>query len=243
MIWTRCFEARPFAAHRLVCFPHAGGAPYFFRGWSKGFEDIEVHAVCYPGRADRFGEPPEADLVHMARAIADELSQTPTASGDRRPLALFGHSMGAIVAYEVAAALEERGHEVARLFASGARAPHLTQAAAQTVWDDEAVASALVELGGTDAALLENREFAQLVIPVTKADFRMLAGYEPATRAPLSVAVTAFVGDADPRVSQEQAAAWEAATEGPFERWTLPGGHFYLDGSPPFDIVARTLER
>ncbi|MEU6115226.1 alpha/beta fold hydrolase [Streptomyces sp. NPDC047117] len=235
MMWTQCIEPRPFATRRLVCFPHAGGSPYFFRTWGKALSGYEVHAVCYPGRAERIAEPPAADLASMAREIAAAMAP----SAAERPTSFFGHSMGAIVAYEVACALEEAGHPIEHLFASAARAPQLLRATPDTAaaWDDEAIIGKLVELGGTDAELLHNPAFVDLVLPYIGADFRMLAGYESGRRAPLRCPVTALVGRADPQVGSDGVAAWRETTRGEFRMRTLPGDHFYLAAEPPFDII------
>ncbi|MFF8827762.1 thioesterase II family protein [Streptomyces sp. NPDC015131] len=234
-MWTQCAEARPFADRRLVCFPHAGGSPYFFRGWSKALTGFEVHTVCYPGRAERIAEPPATDLASMAADVAGAL--LPWLDG--RPTTFFGHSMGAIVAYEVVAALEAAGHAPAHLVASSARAPQLLRPDPDvaTTWNDESIARTLVELGGTDAELLRNPAFVELVMPYIGADFRMLASYGPGPRTPLRCAVTALVGDRDPRVPADGVAAWRAATRGPFRFRTVPGDHFYLAAEPPFGLI------
>ncbi|MET9554805.1 alpha/beta fold hydrolase [Streptomyces sp. NPDC006645] len=239
MLWTQCVEPRPFAARRLICFPHAGGSPHFFRGWARAFDGVEVHTVCYPGRAERFTEPCATDLVALARSVAEEL----LATGDTRPTVLFGHSMGATVAFETACALSEAGAEVSALVVSGARAPQLMTAdpAAATTWDEASVARTLVELGGTEPELLENRGFVELVMPYIGADFRMLARYAGRTNSPLTCPLTSLVGLSDPRVSRADAAAWQEATRGPFQLRTPPGEHFYLADAPPFDIVAQAL--
>ncbi|MBT2405505.1 MULTISPECIES: thioesterase II family protein [unclassified Streptomyces] len=239
MVWTQVVEARPFAAERMVCFPHAGGSPYFFRPWAKALGAYEIHAVCYPGRAERFAEECAAELVPMAREIAAEL----LASDDERPAVFFGHSMGAIVAYEVVRALEEAGSGVAHLFASGAKAPHLMTGdpVAAAAWDEESIARTLIELGGTDPELLNNRAFVELVMPYIGADFRMLAAYEGQPRPPLHCPVTAVVGDADPRVTTAHSAAWRESTRGPAVALTVPGEHFYLADRPPFGLIEEAL--
>ncbi|MFJ3962200.1 thioesterase II family protein [Streptomyces sp. NPDC090036] len=239
MVWTQVVEARPFAAERVVCFPHAGGSPYFFRSWGKGLGAYEVQAICYPGRAERFSEDCAEQLVPMAREIAAEM----LASGDERPTAFFGHSMGAIVAYEVVRALEEAGSGVGHLFASGARAPHLMAGdpVAAAAWDEASIARTLVELGGTEPELLNNRAFVELVMPYIGADFRLLAAYEGQPRPPLDCPVTAIVGAFDPRVTTAQSGAWRESTRGPFGALTVPGEHFYLAEEPPFALIEETL--
>ncbi|MEV5990800.1 alpha/beta fold hydrolase [Streptomyces sp. NPDC052115] len=239
MVWTQCAKPRPFAARRLVCFPHAGGSPYFFQAWAKELTDFEVHSVCYPGRAERMSEPPATDIRSMTGPIADSVEEL---LSDGRPTDFFGHSMGAAIAYEVAVALEERGHSLGHFFASGARAPQLMEpdAAAETTWDDEAVTETLVELGGTDTELLRNPAFVDMVMPYIRADFRMLASYGPERHVRLSCAVTALLGETDPRVSPRQADAWRESTRGPFRMRTVPGGHFYLAEDPPFAVLAAS---
>jgi surfactin synthase thioesterase subunit len=239
----RVRSARPGAAERLVCFPYSGGSPYFFRGWGKGLTRFEVYAVCYPGRAERVAEPPAAGLLAMARAIADELRPWLTDRPTARPTAFFGHSMGAVVAYEVARALADDGLRVSHLFASGARAPqlYLPEEDPAAVWDDVRILTTLEEMGQTDAELLRNPAFVELVMPYIRADLRMLAAYGGRVEEPLDAPVTALVGASDPWVSPEQAAAWRETTRGAFRLLTLPGDHFYLSGSPPFAVLEGAI--
>ncbi|MEV6684118.1 alpha/beta fold hydrolase [Streptomyces sp. NPDC051130] len=237
MAWTECSEPRPFAAQRLVCFPHAGGSSYFFRNWRKGLPETEVHAVCYPGRAHRFEEPPATDLVDMAGEIAASLRPLMD-----RPTALFGHSMGAVVAYETARILEAGGDRLVHLFVSGARPAHLVrQEARAAALDDESVIATLMELGGTDAELLDSQMFRSLVLPYVKADFHMLGAYVHRPGPPLHCPITALVGDADGRVTPEQAEGWGEHTDGGFRKQVVSGDHFYLAESPPYALVGERL--
>ncbi|MFF8290537.1 thioesterase II family protein [Streptomyces sp. NPDC016309] len=233
MVWTECGEVRPFAAARLVCFPHAGGSSYFFREWRKGLPEFEVHAVCYPGRADRFGEPTATDLVSMAGEIAEAVAPLMD-----RPTVLFGHSMGAVVAYETARALEAGGARPSHLFVSGARASHLLRADARAAgMDDESAIATLQELGGTDSELLEHPMFRELILPYIRADFQLLGAYEHRAGALLHCPVTAVAGLSDSRVTVDQVAQWADVTRGEFRQRMVPGGHFYLADSPPYDLV------
>ncbi|MGW1818009.1 thioesterase II family protein [Streptomyces sp. NPDC002125] len=226
------------ARRRLICFPHAGGSPYAFRGWGAGIDDCETYTVCYPGRAERIAEAPPDDLRTMAGEIADEIRSSP----DDRPTAFFGHSMGAMVAFETALALGRAGIRLSHFFASGSRAPHVMVPAAdpRAKWDDASVGAAILALGGTDAALLDNPAFTEIVMPYIKADFRMLAAYASRGPAVLDCPVTVLVGEDDPQVDADQAAQWRVVSRAGCAVHTVPGGHFYLADAAPFGIITRS---
>ncbi|MFJ8591193.1 thioesterase II family protein [Streptomyces sp. NPDC093598] len=233
--WLKCTAPRPDAASRLICFPHAGGSASFFHAWAEGLPAHEVHAVCYPGRAGRYGEPLPTGLPGLAADIAEAVRPLLD-----RPVAFLGHSMGAVVAYETARLLEAQGHRIGHLFASGARAPHLPHPEGPDAaeLDDDAVADALVALGGTDAELLADPEVRELVLPYVCGDYRMFDAYVHRPGPALRCDVTAIAGDGDPLVPEDRAAAWAALTEGRFTHHTVPGDHFYLVPHPPFALVA-----
>ncbi|HEX2316314.1 MAG TPA: alpha/beta fold hydrolase [Thermomonospora sp.] len=227
MTWFRCAETRPWASLRLFCFPHAGGSAVAYRSWAKETSTaVEVHAVQYPGRADRLTEPLVDDAHRLARLVAGAMAPLMD-----RPAALFGHSMGAVVAYETARLLEDRGLPPVHLFASGARPPHRRDVRDEdrvAGRDDDGVVAALTRLGGSDAEVLADPEMRELVLPYVRNDFRLIEEYEPRPGPALKAPVTALIGDADPHVDEERAAEWAAVTDGPFRLAVLPGGHFYL---------------
>ena len=202
---------------------------------------MEVHTVCYPGRAARIGDPPPTDLTAMAEEIAAAVESL---TGDDLPVALFGHSMGAVVAFESARLLQARGIGPSHLYASGSRSPHFSRVRPGTsadVYDDpDAVTAQLLALGGTDAELLADAAFRDLVLPYVLGDFRMFDAYEYRPDPQLTCPVTAIVGDADPQVSTVQSAAWREVTDGPFRHLTVPGDHFYLAHEPPFPLLTGT---
>jgi surfactin synthase thioesterase subunit len=224
--WLRCPDPRPWATTRLVCFPHAGGSAVAYRGWGKEASPaLEVHAVQYPGRADRIREPVMADARQAARLIAAALGPLTD-----RPLALFGHSMGAMLAYETALLLQSRGVPPVHVFLSGAPALHLWDDRDNPAdRDDEGLVAHLIELGGTDAGPLADPELRELVLPYIRADYRMIGNYrfrpEPRLKAP----VTGLAGDADPHGRVEKVARWAELTDGPFDLKVFPGDHFYLN--------------
>jgi pyochelin biosynthetic protein PchC len=241
MTWLHCPRHRPYARQRLVCFPHAGGSASFFRDWGPALPSVEVHTVCYPGRAARIGDPPPTDLTALAEEIAAAVEPL---TGDDLPVALFGHSMGSVVAFETARLLQARGAGLSHLYASGSRGPRLSRVRPEgsaDVYDDpDAVTAELLALGGTDAELLADPDFRDLVLPYVLGDFRMFDAYEYRPEPRLTCPVTAIVGDADPQVSTVQSEAWREVTDGPFRHLTVPGDHFYLAHEPPFTLLTGT---
>jgi pyochelin biosynthetic protein PchC len=234
--WLHCPTPLADPATRLVCFPHAGGSASFYRDWGRSLPGTEVHAVRYPGRAERITEPPETDLVRLARDIADALTHL-----DDRPLALFGHSLGAAVALETAAALEARGVQPVHVFASGSRDapyPDPEEWGGTDVEDDAAVVARLLTLGGTDPELAADPEFQELVLPYVRADGRMFHAYGPRTGPALRCPVTTITGDAD---EDADCRPWHRLTEGGLTERTVRGDHFYLVPEPPFALIREPL--
>lgn len=232
--WLHCPTPLPDPERRLVCFPHAGGSAAFYRDWGRQLPGTEVHAVRYPGRAERIAEPPATDLRVLARDIADAVE--PLAD---RPLLLFGHSMGAAVALETARRLQTRGAPPAHLIASGSRdAPYpeggdedLSEGEAE----DEAVVARLLALGGTDPQLAADPEFRELVLPYVRADGELFHGYTPREGDPaLCCPVTTIVGDNDPDADRRP---WHRLTTGPHREELVSGDHFYLVPRPPFGLL------
>jgi pyochelin biosynthetic protein PchC len=224
---------------RLVCFPHAGAGPTAYRGWAGLLpSDVELLAVCYPGRQDRFGEPFAASVRDLVDGIAAALVPLPAA-----PLALFGHSMGALVAYEVAARLEIT-HRVppAHLFVSGRGAPGRTRARNLYLMDDEALTAEVRRLGDLDPEVFAVPDLRDLVLSVLRADYRLIETHRPRPVAPLTTPVVAYVGDRDPGCPPDDARAWAEVTASTFTLRVFPGDHFYLVPRMP-DVVGDVLGR
>jgi pyochelin biosynthesis protein PchC len=235
--------ARP-ASVSLVCFPHAGGAAgTFFQLATRLAPDVAVYGVQYPGRQDRLDEPCVDDVVELAESITAELlkSRSTGVGAEARPerFALFGHSMGATVGYEVARRLEPAGLKPLALFASGRNAPALSGGRAESPTDDQALLAEIRELGGTDETVLEDPRYLPLIMPALRADYRAVRTYRHQAGPPLACPIVAVVGDADRRVSPDDARSWAAYTTGGFALRVLPGGHFYL--AEQTDAVARLV--
>ncbi|MEU4834210.1 alpha/beta fold hydrolase [Streptosporangium sp. NPDC023615] len=225
MTWLRCAVRRPAAAARLFCFTHAGGSAVAYREWHALLPaTVELHATQLPGRADRFAQAPPESM----EALVDALTEAMLPLLDRR-FALFGHSMGATVAYEVTRRLEARGLAPARLFVSGSTAPHdRRDTRALSTYDDDALVAELSKLGGTEVEILAHEAMREIVLPYVRADFRLLEAYRHRPGPPLRTPISVLVGDADPVVTPEQAKAWEARTFSEFSLKVFPGDHFYL---------------
>ncbi|MFH7598593.1 alpha/beta fold hydrolase [Streptomyces racemochromogenes] len=228
--WFRRYTTAPGNAPRLVCFPHAGGSATAYKSLALALApDVDVVSVQYPGRQDRFGEAPYTSLEPLVEAVSGELARA-LAAEPGRPYALFGHSMGALVAYETARRLERAALPAPRrLFASGRGAPHTRSGAHYRDYGDADVLAEVRRLSGTDQRLLDNPEILEMVLPALRADYRAVGTYTWSGGGPLATPVTALTGDSDPMVTLAEARAWREHTTGGFGLEVFPGCHFYLD--------------
>jgi len=235
----RRFHPAPAGEARLVCLPHAGGSASFFFPVSRALAPaVEVLAVQYPGRQDRRHEPPVDNIPDLADRIIDALRQL-----DDRPLALFGHSMGAVLGYEVALRLRDAGlPPPAHLFVSGRRAPSSDRRYQMPQVSDAQIVAELRTLSGTDTTMLADPEVLAMILPVVRADYRAVEKYRHDPDRRLDCPVTVLTGDSDPRVSIDEARAWAEHTVGPTDLHVLPGGHFFLVDQRD-DVVAILLRQ
>jgi medium-chain acyl-[acyl-carrier-protein] hydrolase len=209
---------------RLIAFPPAGASASVFRAWPDWLPpDIELWPVQLPGRQDRLREAPFTGVAPLVRSLAAELMLPP----DER-FALFGHSMGALVAFELARELRRRGGpRPSRLFVTSCRAPQLPRP--QPLLGglpDDALIYELRRLGGIPEEVVRDRELLDLIIPALRADVTLLERYVYAAEEPLAVPISAFGGWRDRSVNQADLSAWRAHTAAGFELRMLDGGHF-----------------
>jgi pyochelin biosynthetic protein PchC len=220
--WLRRYHEGADTRPTLVCFPHAGGAATFFFPLSQLLSaDVNVLAVQYPGRQARRTEP----CLTRIEDLADQVREVLAPYGS---VALFGHSMGAIAAFEVARRMRDEGVETTRLLVSGRSAPSRQVRTDLHTWDDDRIIAELRKLSGTDSRLLGDEEMMREALPVLRADYTAIESYRCPADAGLSCPVSVLLGDSDERVPVESALAWRDHTTGGFDSQVYPGGHFYL---------------
>ncbi|WP_247894546.1 thioesterase II family protein [Azospirillum sp. B510] len=240
-LWLEPEGGRPSAAMRLFCFAHAGGSAALYRSWCDRLPpDLEVCPVQLPGHGARVLEPP----FRRMDALLDALSVALAGLLDR-PFAIFGHSMGAIVAYAAAHALRGpggRGPE--HLFVSARTPPSRgTALASLHTRSDAGLVEVLHAFGGTPPAVLRNPEFLHSVLPVFRADLELLETYRLPAAPRLNCPITAFGGTDDPACDPDDLDTWAALTKTGYRRVLFPGGHFYLEPceSDLLAVIARDL--
>lgn len=215
---------------RLFCLPYAGGGAGLFHRLGRALPDwIEVVPVLLPGRDRRLREAPRREAHGLADELADGLA--PHLEEGGLPFALLGHSMGALLAFELERRLARRGAPApAHVFAAAFRAPHLPERnpTLHTLTDAE-LAAALGRLGGTPPEVLAHAELMRLVLPVLRADLELVETYRWREGPRCRAALTALGSSEDPLVGEAELAAWREVTDGPFRLRLVPGGHFFLE--------------
>jgi surfactin synthase thioesterase subunit len=194
---------------------------------------IEVSALQYPGRQDRHTER----RIHDIGELADRLHEV-IAPGWREGTAFFGHSMGAILAFEVARRLERKdGISPAALIVSGRRGPSTERIETVHRRPDAGLVGELQVLSGTDTAMLDDEDFVRMVLPAMRSDLTAIENYRYDMGPPVSCPILALTGDHDPKTTVEEVENWARHTSGPFDLKVYPGGHFYLN-----DRAAEVIE-
>jgi surfactin synthase thioesterase subunit len=223
--WIRRFHPATGSGARVVCFPHAGSSASFYFPVSRTLApEIEVVAIQYPGRQDRRLEP----CIDDAGRYADAVTAALLADGVDRDLVFFGHSLGALLAFEVTRRLEAGGTKVRHLIASGRMAPSRHRDDRVHERGDEGLLAEMRSLSGTDQKVLADPELLRMILPALRGDYRAAETYRQSPDAAVDCPITVLVGDTDPKVDAAEAADWSRHTRGGFELRTFPGGHFYL---------------
>jgi surfactin synthase thioesterase subunit len=223
----------------LVCLPFAGAGASFYRPWAKlAGAHLDVLAVQLPGRERRIDDEPHRDVPS---AVTEVLSDLRDVDG---PLALFGHSLGAVLGYELAHRLVAAGRPLVRLFVSGSPEPASPRTERATGLPDAEFLATVSDFAGYTGEALADPEMLELVLPTLRADIEMHENYVAGTDDPLDVPITALRGSADTLVDADAVQGWAKVTSREFDHVELPGGHMYLTESAPLLVrfLADTLQ-
>jgi len=225
---------------QLICLPHAGAGASAYLGWQPKLEPrVEVLPARLPGREARFAEPPVRSVGELVDGMLGAVLERV-----RGPIAIFGHSMGALIAYELAHALAAQGEVPVHLFVSGYAAPHLplTGPALHSLPDQDFL-DHISTLQGTSSEVLEHPELMQLLGGVLKADYELCETYRHQGRAPIPVPITALGGADDPDTRGERLTRWAELSTAPCTARWFSGGHFYLHNQVDelMSVITETL--
>lgn len=234
-------RANPDPGLHVFAFPYAGGSINSLRPLGDEIDpDINLHIASLPGRGPRFSETPCADINELVESMANSIEQTKP-----KQFVLYGHSMGGIMAFEVACKLRQRGSVKPEAFVvSGVRAPHLfgkPEDEHKHHLPREAFIDYLRELDGTPAEILEHPELLELMLPSLRADFKICDIYTYHDAPPLNIPIHALFGTEDHDVGKEGMLAWSEHTRAPFTFTEFSGDHFFLNDH--WDGIAGILNR
>ncbi len=238
--WLACPRPNPRANLRLFCFPYSGAGASIFYAWSDTLPaTIEVCPVQLPGRGAQLAQPPFTRLPPLVQAVAQAL--LPYLD---KPFAFFGHSLGALVSFELARYLcRQYNLDPTHLFVSGHNAPQVPdrEPPIHALPEPEFVEK-LRRLNGMNKEVLENVELMELLLPILRADFAVCETYVYQADEPLDCPISAFGGLQDEYVSRESLAAWREQTSDSFSLRMFPGDHFYLNTERPLLLRALAQE-
>jgi medium-chain acyl-[acyl-carrier-protein] hydrolase len=224
--WLTCYKPNPPARVRLFCFPYAGGSAAIFRNWHKHLpEYVEVCPVQLPGRSSHMSGPPFTNLAALIEPLARALRPYLD-----KPFAFFGHSMGAIISFELARYLRKRFlPRPLHLFVSGRTAPQIPEEdPGDYDLPEPEFMQRLRNLNGTPREVLDHPELMELMIPLLRADFALIQTYAYSPEPPLNIPITVFGGTEDTEVAQQHLEAWREQTNSSFALRMLSGDHFFL---------------
>lgn len=224
--WFARPAPRSDATTRVFFFPYAGGGPAAFAKMCNGLNDsFEGTAVHYPGRGSRSPQPPLTDLLALVETLAQAIPPLLD-----KPFAFFGHSMGGLIAFELARTLRRKGLAQPNiLFVSACAAPQLPNPHPPIhQLPDSDFVNELKKFNGIPSEILQNNELIGLSLPTIRADFEMLETYQYQPAAPLNCPLIALGGTDDSRVSRERLAGWSMHTKTSFESQFFAGDHFFI---------------
>ncbi|MGA4838169.1 thioesterase II family protein [Streptomyces sp. G45] len=223
---------------RLFCFPYAGGGSAAYREWSDHLPaGVDVLAAQLPGRESRLGEPAARRLDHLIDGLYEAILPRLDV-----PYAFFGHSMGALIAFELTRRLRRAGaRRPERLLLAAFRAPQLPSPHIRIHHLPDEVLKTVLRKEGTPAPVLDNDELMRALLPMLRADLEVCETYRYRDERPLALPLTVFGGHQDVRVSRTDLGLWRAQAGGPFRVAMLPGTHFFLHSAQ--DLLLAEVSR
>ena len=240
--WLVCLDTVAEPEGRVFCFPYAGGGPGTYRLWPQRFsETTEVWSVQPPGRGPLAGERAVVDLFELVVGLGDQIQPYLGV-----PFVFFGHSLGALVAFELSRYLvREAGIGPTHLVVSGCKAPGVPPRfdPIRDLPDGALLREVDARYGGIPEDIREDPEVWGLMLPALRADLVMAEGYSYVPGPVLSCPITALGGRADASVLEAELMAWRDLTSGSFSCDFFPGGHFFIHswGDEVAALVAETL--
>jgi len=238
--WIAFRKPNPQARLRLFCFPYAGSGASIFRTWPDALPaDVEVCPVQFPGRGTRLMETPFTQLTPLVQALTQAL--VPLMD---KPFAFFGHSLGALVSFELARQLRRQaGVQPVHMFVSADRAPQIPQRNSPIhALPEEEFLDELRRLNGIPGKVWQELDLMQFMLPVLRADFAVYETYAYSTEAPFNCPFSIFGGLQDRRVSRGELEAWRDQTSGSFSLRMFPGDHFFLNATQPLLLQVMSEE-
>lgn len=230
----------PAARMRLFCLSYAGGGASAYRNWlRRSSESLDIVAVQLPGRENRMAEPLLTSMEDLVTQVSKEIAQALD-----RPFAIFGHSLGARVAFEVIRELRRCGQPLpSHLFVSGSRSPEIPEPRPLHHLGDDDFVRELRRFSGTPQVILQNEELMELFLPILRADFTIDETYRYTVAPPLPVSIIAFHGSDDDEATLEEMEGWQRHTASNFRLRTIRGGHFFIQDAwrDVLDDICETL--
>ncbi|MBX8692420.1 alpha/beta fold hydrolase [Mycobacterium sp. 20091114027_K0903767] len=223
--WVKRYPGSESSTATLV-FPHAGGAAVAYRGFGMALAAAgsDAYVMQYPQRGDRLSHPAAATVTELANDLFDAADWAGVGS-----IRLFGHCMGAVVAFEFARIAERNGVAIDALWVSASEAPSAVAAAPALPMAESEILAEMVDLGGTDEALLADEDFVELLLMAVRADYAAFNRYACEADVTIAADIYALGGESDHRISEDMLRRWESHTTGAFTCSMFDGGHFYLN--------------
>jgi surfactin synthase thioesterase subunit len=236
--WFKPIRVNSQAKVNLVCFPFAGSGASIFFPWEKFLHsDFNIYAFQAPGREDRIGEDLIDNLELLVQKGSAELLKLAN-----KPIILFGHSLGAVIAFEITKLIEKQGIEPKCLIVSGRQPPHLSlKMPPISELSDQDLLKGLLDLEGTDREIVKHPELLEIILPIIRADFKIGEKYLLPIQDQINCPIIAIGANNDPWVKVDELSQWQKFTRQECQLKTISGDHFYVKND--FQEIVQLLNQ